>query len=69
MNAHDETILAQHVDAMLRRDKKGKRADRRERVRAEIRTADDGSEWALFGVKLRDTNLDDDELPLWLQRE
>lgn len=69
MKAYDETILKQHLDAMLRRGKAGKRTDRLARIKAAVHRDNDGDEWAIIAVKLKDTDLDGDELPLWLQRE
>lgn len=69
MNTYDQQALQQQLDAMLRRGKTGKRADRRAPVKAAVHTDDNGDEWAVIAVKLKDVDLDGDELPLWLQRE
>lgn len=69
MNEYDQLAMQQQIDAMLRRGKTGKRADRHAQVKATVYTDDDGDEWAVIAVKLKDTDLDSDELPLWLRRE
>ena len=69
MNQFEALLLQQQIDAILKRAKSGKRADRRELVIAEIRQDADGNDWALIAVKLKDTDRDSDELPIWLRRE
>ncbi len=69
MKPYDELALQQQIDAMLRRGKTRKRTDRRAPVKAAVHTDENGNEWAVIAVKLTDTDLDGDELPLWLQRK